>query len=89
MPERSEVVEIAMRRVSRGGVGKLNGHWLDGGRPVPCFLPDALDSLIRERLVTLAEPNRDSAGQHRATLTDLGSMRYAALSKQNESGSEL
>lgn len=68
-----------MRRVSRGGVGTVSGHWLDDGRPVPCFLPDALDSLIGASLVTLTDP--DSAGQRSAALTDAGAVRYAELSE--------
>ncbi len=85
MPERSAAVDIAMRRVSRGSVAKLSGHWLDGGRPVSCFLPDALVSLIEAGFVALADPDPDNAGQRRAVLTDAGAVRYAALIERYES----
>lgn len=87
MVQCTEVVRIAMRRVSRGGVGTVSGHWLDDGRPVPCFLPEALDSLTNASLVMLTAP--DSGGQRRATLTDSGAVRYAELSESNEGGSGL
>lgn len=54
---------LALRRVSRGRVAKLGDHWLDGGRPVPCFLPEALDELSEAGLLGLADPDPDNAGQ--------------------------
>lgn len=74
---------LALRRVSRGRVAKLGDHWLDARRPVPCFLPDALNELIQAGLVTLADPDADNAVQRRATLTDVGLSRYAALSERS------
>lgn len=74
-------IGIAMQRVSQGRIAKLSGHWLDSGRSVLCFLPEALDSLIEAGLVTLADPDPNNAGQRRATLTDARAIRYAALSE--------
>ncbi|MGH3533507.1 MAG: hypothetical protein ACRDQG_02185 [Pseudonocardiaceae bacterium] len=76
---------LALRRVSRGGVAKRGDRWLDGGRPMPCFLPEKLDELIQARLVTMTDSDHDNTGQCRSALTDAGAARYAALTERNES----
>ncbi len=43
LPDREVAVWIALRRVHQGGVGYLDGLWLDSGRPVPSYVAGALD----------------------------------------------
>ena len=69
---------IAFRRVCGGGVAAFGGMYLDGGRPVPCYLPDALDGLARTGMLALAEA--DAWGLQRVVTTSTGRARYVELS---------
>lgn len=73
---------MALRRVHGGHVAKLGSRYLDAGRPVPCFLPAALDDLITAELVILAEPDPMASGMRRVTVTEAGRTRYEALCRQ-------
>lgn len=74
----TELIEwIALRRVWGGGVARLCAHWFDLGRPVPCYLPHALEDLHRRALVGLADLDRSTL--RRAMLTHSGYLRYAEL----------
>ncbi|MGH3939484.1 MAG: hypothetical protein ACRDTG_12815 [Pseudonocardiaceae bacterium] len=70
---------MALRRVSEGAVTKLGTHWLDHGRPVPCFLPDTLNDLTHTGLITLTDPDPLLGGRHRATITPTGHTHYRQL----------
>lgn len=77
-PESEVIAWIALRRLNTGEVVRLADHWLNSGRPVPCYLTDTLHQLTRARLVTLAEPAPDDLTR-RATLTESGRARYTDL----------
>ncbi|MCA1672219.1 MAG: hypothetical protein LC799_08470 [Actinobacteria bacterium] len=68
---------IALRRVRGGGVASLGGWWLDFGRPVPSYLDDPLDDVVRVGLVVLVEVPAHCLS--RAVLTEDGSARYHTL----------
>ncbi|MGH3914768.1 MAG: hypothetical protein ACRDTC_15370 [Pseudonocardiaceae bacterium] len=70
---------MALRRVGEGAVTKLGTHWLDHGRPVPCFLPDTLNDLTHTGLITLTDPDPLLGGRHRATITPAGHTHYRQL----------
>lgn len=69
---------IALRRVSGGGVVKLDPVWLESGRRVPGYVTDALTALCQRGLVTLTEPDPIA----RAAFTDAGTDRYELLCQQ-------
>jgi hypothetical protein len=73
---------MALRRVHAGGLARFEGRYYDSGRRVPCFLPGVFDELLETGLVTLADPDPDSAGLRRATLTCAGYARFVALSER-------
>lgn len=78
-PLRGELVEwIALRRVCGGGVAMIGGRYFDGGRRVPCYLPDTLDGLARAGLIALADI--DAWGLRRVAPTRDGRTRYRELS---------
>ncbi|MGH3796700.1 MAG: hypothetical protein ACRDSP_17635 [Pseudonocardiaceae bacterium] len=68
---------LALLRVHEGGVTKLDGHYLNHGRPVAGYVADALDELIRTELLALARP--DPAGVQQVCVTHAGQIRYAEL----------
>jgi len=70
---------MALRRVCEGAVTKLVAHWLDHGRPVPCYLPDVLDDLTCGGLIALADPDPMLSGMRRAIITPAGRTRYLQL----------
>ncbi|MGH3927972.1 MAG: hypothetical protein ACRDTT_34770 [Pseudonocardiaceae bacterium] len=70
---------ITLRRAHRGGVGNLDGWWLDSGHRVPGYVADALDRFTRTGLLALGEANTESCGVRRVTVTDTGCARYLAL----------
>ncbi|MGQ0774137.1 MAG: hypothetical protein ACT4NY_06935 [Pseudonocardiales bacterium] len=76
---------LALRRVDRGGIARLDGRYYDRGRRVPCFLLDVFDELVEADLLTLAEPDPYSGGLSRAALTCEGRARFAALSERENS----
>lgn len=73
---------IALRRVSAGGIAKMNDHWFDGGLRVPGYVTDALTVLCDKELVVLAE--LDTCGMQRAALTVAGTVDYQRLCTQRE-----
>ncbi|MGH4023383.1 MAG: hypothetical protein ACRDRV_02230 [Pseudonocardiaceae bacterium] len=77
LPATDLIEWIALRRVCGGGVARLGTHWFDLGRPVPCYLPDALDDLHCRALVALADV--DGWTLRRAVLTRSGCLCYRAL----------
>ncbi|MGH3871900.1 MAG: hypothetical protein ACRDSR_10375 [Pseudonocardiaceae bacterium] len=70
---------ITLRRAHEGGVASLPGCWLDSGRRVPDYVAAALDRLVSAGLLTLDEPDPESCGVRRVTVTDAGCARYVAL----------
>jgi hypothetical protein len=68
---------LALRRAQRGTVTKVDGDYLDHGRPMPDYLTDALDNLTRTGFMILADP--DPGGVRRASITQAGLDRLAAL----------
>lgn len=60
----------------------MAGRYFGHGRPVPCFLPDALDDLNRSGLLARADPNPMAGGMQRVAMTDTGLARYTALSEK-------
>jgi hypothetical protein len=70
---------IALRRAHQGGVGKLDGWWLDSGRRVPGYVADALDRLIKAGLLALGAADPESCGVRRVTVTDTGCAEYLTL----------
>lgn len=52
-PDPDLVEWLALRRVHRGGVARFAGRYLDHGCPMPGYLTDALDGLIRAGLLAL------------------------------------
>lgn len=70
---------IALRRVKDGGVVKLNWRYLDHGRPVPEYLPYALNCLTNQGIIALADPDPDVAGSQRLSLTHKGLALHAEV----------
>lgn len=70
---------ITLRRAHRGGVGNLDGWWLDSGHRVPGYVADALDRFTRTGLLALGEADLESCGVRRVTVTDTGCAEYLAL----------
>ncbi|MGH3904310.1 MAG: hypothetical protein ACRDTE_08985 [Pseudonocardiaceae bacterium] len=68
---------LALLRVHEGGVTKLDGNYLNHGRPVADYLAATLDQLIRAELLALARP--DPAGAQQVCVTHSGQIRYAEL----------
>ncbi|MBV9730180.1 MAG: hypothetical protein JO309_12415 [Pseudonocardiales bacterium] len=83
----AEVYEwIALRRVSIGGVTKVDHRWLESGHRVPGYVIGALARLLAGGLVMLVAPGPSagtSAGTTaRAALTSAGFARYERLCQQ-------
>ena len=78
------LVWLTFRRVERGGVAKLEGCYLDGGRPIPSYLPSILDELTAGGLLALAAPGLNGVLMRRVSLTDAGQYRYKVLCKQRQ-----
>lgn len=68
---------LALLRVHEGGVTRLDGHYLNHGRPVAGYLAEAIEELIRAELLALARP--DPVGVQRVCVTRAGQVRYAEL----------
>jgi hypothetical protein len=71
----------ALRRVSLGGVTKVDHCWLESGHRIPSYIAGALARLLAGGLVTLVNRDPDpSAGTiARAALTSSGVDRYEQL----------
>lgn len=68
---------LALHRAQEGAVAKLNGCYVNHGRPVIATLDAAFDDLIAAGLLALGQP--DSRGRHQVCLTPSGQARYTAL----------
>ncbi|MGH3939922.1 MAG: hypothetical protein ACRDTG_15085 [Pseudonocardiaceae bacterium] len=79
---------MALRRVHRGYIARLGDRYVDAGRPIPGYLAEALDMLAGAGLVALATADPLASGLRRATMTDPGKARYAALHEHTRSGTE-
>jgi hypothetical protein len=76
----AEVYEwVALRRVSGGGVTKVDHHWLESDHQIPGYLTGALAKLLASGLVRLLDPNPSARGVARAVLTTTGADRYEHL----------
>ena len=74
----SEVSEwLVLHRVQEGGAMKLNGEYLDFGRPVANFLASTFDDLISRGLLALGRVN--PLGWQQVCVTHSGQVRYAEL----------
>jgi hypothetical protein len=75
----TEVYEwIALRRVSNGGVTKVDHRWLESDHRVPGYVVGALARLLAGGLVTLVDPD-PSVSTARVALTSAGFARYEQL----------
>lgn len=72
---------VALQRIGvpAGGVAELNGRYYHHGRPMVPWLEDPLTALAEAGLITLADPDPQSCGLRRATLTAAGQARYEVL----------
>jgi len=68
---------IALRRVREGGVAIHGSGYVDHGRRVPCYLPEAFDRLAEAGLTDLRDA--DYPGQRGVVLTPRGRIRYQEL----------
>lgn len=59
-------------------MARVAGVWVERGRPVPSYLPGALDELTTAGLVTLAEPEQYGP-LRRAALSATGETHYEQL----------
>lgn len=76
----AEVYEwIALRRVSIGGVAKVDRRWLESGHQVPGYVTNALARLLAGGLVMLVDPDPSAEGMARAALTNAGTDHYERL----------
>lgn len=73
---------MALRRVSGGGIAKMDDHWLEHGHRIPGYIADALTALCDTGVVALAEV--DVWAMRRAVLTDTGIIRYKQLNRQQQ-----
>jgi hypothetical protein len=73
---------MALRRVSDGGIAKVNDHWLERGRRIPGYIADALTALCDTGVVALAE--LDVWNMRRAALTATGAARYEQLNAKRQ-----
>jgi hypothetical protein len=73
---------IGLRRVNGGRVVKLGDRWLQGGRPVPDYVAEALIALHTRGFVTLADPDPNKEVTAQATLSNNGTVRYQQLCRQ-------
>ncbi len=86
--DRGVAVWIALRRVHRGGVANLTGHWFDSGHLMPGYLAEALDGLRQGGLVAVAD-DPEPGGLRRASVTDRGSARYLELRRIHDPGARV
>lgn len=70
---------IALRRVLDGEVTRLDGCWRDHGHLVPGYVTEALDELLADGLVTLADPDPVADSRALAALTNTGIARFEQL----------
>jgi hypothetical protein len=70
---------IALRRVFDGEVTRLGDCWRDHGHPVPGYVTDSLDELLRGGLVMLADPDSTAENVAPAALTNTGIARFEQL----------
>ncbi|MGH3902988.1 MAG: hypothetical protein ACRDTE_02125 [Pseudonocardiaceae bacterium] len=68
---------LALLRVHEGGVTKLDGNYLNQGRPVAGYLAEAIDELIRSERLALGRAT--PSGQQQVCVTYAGQVRYAEL----------
>lgn len=72
---------MGLRRVHAGLVARFEGRYYDAGRRMPGYLvPDVLDMLITQNLLSVADP--DDYGWQRVALTDAGLAEYRALCRR-------
>jgi hypothetical protein len=70
---------IALRRVFDGEVTRLDDCWRDHGHPVPGYVTDSLNELLRGGLLTLAGPDPTAENIAPAALTNAGIARFEQL----------
>jgi hypothetical protein len=75
---------IALRRVFEGEVTRLSDCWHDHGHRVPGYVTGALDELLGEGLVMLADPDPMAQGAIPVALTDVGAVRFKYLCETAE-----
>jgi hypothetical protein len=76
----AEVYEwVALRRVSGGGVVKVDHRWLESGHQIPGYVVGALAGLLARGLVMLVDPDPPRGVAVRAVLTNAGVDRYERL----------
>ena len=68
---------LALFRVHEGGVTRLDGDYLNHGRPVADYLAVVLDELIRTELLALGRST--PSGQQQVCVTHAGQVRYTEL----------
>ncbi|MGQ0772816.1 MAG: hypothetical protein ACT4NY_00085 [Pseudonocardiales bacterium] len=75
---------VALRRVGGpgGGVAELDGRYYHHGRPIVPWLENPLTALVEAKLIMLSDPDPESGGLRRATLTAAGEARYKAHRRQ-------
>jgi hypothetical protein len=79
----AEVYEwIALRRVSIGGVTKVDHRWLESGHRVPGYVANSLAALLAGGLVMLVDLSPSTGTTARAALTGTGFARYERLCQQ-------
>ncbi len=78
-------VWIAWGKAHQSGVTNLAGQWRDCGHPVPGYLADTLDRLTSSGQLALADPDLESCGGRRVTVTDTGCARYVTLCQVHHS----
>ncbi len=78
-------VWIALGRAHQGGVTNLAGQWLDCDHPVPGYVADALDRLTSSGQLALTDPDPQSCGARRVTVTDTGCANYVTLCQIHDS----
>lgn len=72
---------MGLRRVRRGGLAHLDGHYYDQGAPVPGWLvPELVEALLHDGLLALGDP--DECGMRRVALTEAGLEQYRVLGKR-------
>jgi hypothetical protein len=60
-------------------VGQLGGRFYDGGRRILPELAARIPALIKSGDVTLGEPETESGGLRRATISEAGRKRYEQM----------
>ena len=81
-PDRGISEFLLLSRICRNApshVGQLDGAFYDGGRPIPPWLATCAPALIEAGEVTLGEPEGESCGLRRVTISAEGRARYEQL----------